>query len=105
MTGSYLTTAPTREEIETTSGSLILQFGTDWCEYCQAAEPIIAVAHSNFEYLRRLKIEDGQGRILGRSFKIKLWPTLIFLKNGIEISRVVRPSTVLELEEELAKLK
>lgn len=36
--------------------------------------------------------EDGSGRPLGRSFRVKLWPTLVFLKDGKEIERVVRPT-------------
>ena len=41
--------------------------------------------------VRHIKIEDGPGRKLGRSYRIKLWPTLVFLKDGIEIARLVRP--------------
>ncbi len=42
--------------------------------------------------LRHLKIEDGSGRRLGRSFHIKLWPTLVFLRDGQEVARLVRPT-------------
>ena len=42
--------------------------------------------------VRHIKIEDGSGRPLGRSFRVKLWPTLIFLKDGVEVSRLVRPT-------------
>lgn len=37
-------------------------------------------------------VEDGKGRPLGRSFRVKLWPTLIFLQDGAEVARVVRPT-------------
>ena len=43
------------------------------------------------------KIEDGPGRRLGRSFRVKLWPTLILLKDGQEVARVVRPSDAADL--------
>ena len=36
-------------------------------------------------YLHEYQIEQG------RSFKVKLWPTLIFLKDGQEVARLVRP--------------
>jgi thioredoxin 1 len=39
-----------------------------------------------------LRVEDGRGRPLGRAFGVKLWPTLIFLHNGQELARVVRPT-------------
>ncbi|MNT09602.1 hypothetical protein D3C72_1443910 [compost metagenome] len=38
-----------------------------------------------------IRVEDGPGRVLGRSFKVKLWPTLVFLKDGQEVARLVRP--------------
>jgi thioredoxin 1 len=37
------------------------------------------------------KVEDGPGRPLGRSFRVKLWPTMIFLRDGQEVARLVRP--------------
>ncbi len=40
---------------------------------------------------RHLKVEDGPGRPLGRSFRVKLWPTLIVMKEGEEVARAVRP--------------
>ncbi len=68
-----------------------MEFGTDWCGFCLASGPIIAKALAAHPAVRHLKVEDGSGRALGRSFKIKLWPTLIFLVNGKEVARLVRP--------------
>lgn len=48
--------------------------------------------------VRHLKIEDGPGRPLGRSFGIKLWPTLVFLRDGTEVARVVRPTHAEQIE-------
>jgi thioredoxin 1 len=47
--------------------------------------------------VRHVKIEDASGKRLGRSFKVKLWPTLISLVDGREVARVVRPRSVDEL--------
>ena len=79
------------------SGAAVLEFGTDWCGYCRAAEDIVQQALAENPSILHLKIEDGPGRHLGRSFKIKLWPTLIFLKDGKELGRAVRPTGVDEL--------
>jgi hypothetical protein len=46
----------------------------------------------------------GDRRPLGRSFKVKLWPTLIFLRDGVEIARVVRPTEVQEVADGLKAL-
>ncbi|MDB6060930.1 MAG: thiol reductase thioredoxin [Verrucomicrobiaceae bacterium] len=97
MTKQFAAIEPTRNEIDALSGLVVLEFGTPWCGYCQAAQPIIEQAFSHLSALqlstlRHLKVEDGSGRPLGRSFRVKLWPTLIFLRNGEEILRLVRPT-------------
>jgi thioredoxin 1 len=35
---------------------------------------------------------------------VKLWPTLIFLRDGAEVARVVRPSEVADVDEGVAAL-
>jgi thioredoxin 1 len=35
-----------------------------------------------------------RGILLGRSFRVKLWPTLIVVERGRELARVVRPEDV-----------
>jgi thioredoxin 1 len=89
---------PTRHEIDTSPQPTVIEFGATWCGYCQAAQADIAAALSNHAAVRHIKVEDGKGRPLGRSFKVKLWPTLIYLENGMEAGRVVRPNNVTEIE-------
>ena len=78
-------------EVVQLSGATLLEFGVDWCEYCQAAQPLIGAALKAYPEIRHLKIEDGKGRPLGRQFNVKLWPTLILLHDGKEVTRLVRP--------------
>lgn len=94
---------PLREAVERTQGWMLLEFGASWCGHCQAAQPLVrrflqqhGVAH--------LRVEDGKGRPLGRSFAVKLWPTLVLLRDGREVARVVRPqgeNSLLPLTQEL----
>ena len=84
---------PTREAVESSRGPLVLEFGTRWCGYCRAAQPLLAAAFAAYPGVERIQVEDGSGRPLGRSFRVKLWPTLVFLKDGKEVSRAVRPQT------------
>ena len=41
--------------------------------------------------MQHVRVEDGPGRALGRSFGVTLWPTLVFLVDGEERQRLVRP--------------
>ena len=39
-----------------------------------------------------VKVEDGPGRPLGRSFRVRLWPNLVFLKDGHVVRQLARPA-------------
>ncbi len=92
MDGDYENTQLSRAEVDALPGATLLDFGTNWCGHCRRARPHIAQAVALHPRLRHLKVEDGPGRRLGRSFQVKLWPTLVFLKDGVEIDRLVRPA-------------
>jgi thioredoxin 1 len=82
---------PTREEIERTEGPVLLEFGASWCPYCQALAPELAGLMRGYPGVRHIKVEDGTGRPLGRSFRVKLWPNLVFLRDGRVMKQLARP--------------
>lgn len=96
---AYSSKAPSRAELDAMPGATLVEFGTDWCGYCQGAQTSIAQALGAHAGLKHLKIEDGPGRPLGRSFKVKLWPTLILMRDGAEVARVVRPTNAAQITE------
>ncbi|MBS0291954.1 MAG: thioredoxin family protein [Proteobacteria bacterium] len=97
----HLAQPPTREEVDRLQGAAVLEFGTPWCTHCQGAQPLIEQALKDQAEVQHLKVEDGPGRPLGRSYRVKLWPTLVFLRNGQEVSRLVRPQAEREIEDAL----
>ncbi|MEO9102025.1 MAG: thioredoxin family protein [Burkholderiaceae bacterium] len=108
MSGSplYFAEQPTREEVDATKGARVLNFGTNWCGFCRASWPHVQQALQDYtEPVEHQMIEDGSGRKLGRSFGVKLWPTLIFLRNGVEVARLVRPVDAASVAEALAQLQ
>lgn len=100
----FVENEPLRADIDRLEEATLLEFGAPWCEHCNAAEPLIASAFSDHPQVRHIRVEDGPGRPLGRSFRVKLWPTLIFLSQGKEVGRLVRPLDADEIEQSLAQI-
>lgn len=92
------TPEPTRDEVDAMRGAMLLEFGINECPHCQAVQPLVADALKHYPQARHLRIEDGKGRRLGRSFAVKLWPALIFMQDGKEVARVIRATTQAEVD-------
>lgn len=104
MNTAYAEREPSRAEVDALPGPTLLEFGTSWCGWCRGAQPLIGQALAAHPRLRHLKVEDGSGRPLGRSYRVKLWPTLIFLRDGEEVTRLVRPQDAAAIGEALARI-
>jgi thioredoxin 1 len=94
---SYRIEVPDLADVLARRGWTLLDFGTDWCGHCRAALPAVDAWLALRTDIDHLRVEDGPGRALGRSFRIKLWPTLVLLRDGLEIARVVRPRALADL--------
>lgn len=100
-TAQHLAHPPTRDEVDQLPGATVLEFSTPWCGHCQRAQPLIERALQGRDDVAHIKVEDGPGQRLGRSFGVKLWPTLVFLRDGREVARTVRPQHVNEVQDAL----
>src|SRR6478609_6529288 len=86
---------PTRDEVDRMPGAVLLEFGASWCGYCQALQPHLHALLEEYPEVRHIWIEDGRGKPLGRSFRVKLWPNLVFLRDSQVVQQSARP----EIEE------
>lgn len=101
----YTPESITPEEVAHSRGPLFLEFGTNGCGFCKAVQPHVKAAMERYPEVEHLKIEDGKGRRLGRTLGVKLWPTLVFLKDGREITRLVRPDRQEDIDIALAQIQ
>ncbi len=99
----YAEEEPTPEQVSGWAGDAILEFGAPWCGFCQAAQPAIREVLDTYSGLKHVKVYDGKGKPLGRFFRVKLWPTLILLRDGREVGRSVRPSSAQEIRQLVAQ--
>ncbi len=104
MNDVYAPTEPERAQIDALEGPVLLEFGSPWCGYCRAAQPLLAAALADHPRVRHIKVADASGRRLGRSFAVKLWPTLVFLDGGKEAARLVRPHAVEPIAQALGRI-
>ena len=104
MDETYTAEAPSREAVDALGGPVLLEFGTSWCGWCRGAQPLVRAALTRHAGVKHIKVEDGPGRPLGRSFRVKLWPTFVFLKDGREVARVTRPPNGAAIESALAQI-
>ncbi len=82
---------PSREDIDALKGPILLEFGASWCGYCQALQGPLESLLQSYPQVRHIKIADGKGKPLGRSFGVRLWPNLVFLRDGRIVRQLARP--------------
>jgi len=106
MTYSRLPTTPepTPEAIAAMQGPAVLEFGATWCGHCIAAQPLVEAALAVRPGVPHMRVEDGRGRRLGRAYRVTLWPTLVFLRDGIEQTRLIRPADLGDIEAALVRI-
>lgn len=100
----YAETAPARAEVDALAGPTLLEFGSPTCGHCRRAQPLIAQALIAHPDVRHLRIADARGKRLGRSYGVKLWPTLVLLADGREVARLVRPLQAHAIAQALARI-
>jgi thioredoxin 1 len=104
VTTDYAEVEPKRADVDAMEGATLLEFGSPWCGWCRRAQPLIAQALEGHPNVRHIKIADASGKRLGRSFQVKLWPTLVFINQGKEIARLVRPDGADEIRQALDQI-
>jgi thioredoxin 1 len=69
---------------------ILIDFWNERCEYCKELAPIIEGLAA--DYVRRVafgKLDVDKNRSTHIRFKVQAFPTLLILKKGIEVDRIV----------------
>lgn len=69
---------------------VLIDFWATWCGPCKMISPIVdQVANELAGSAKVAKVDVDQAAELARRFSVRNVPTLIFIKNGEEVDRVV----------------
>lgn len=104
FTPEYQEAQPDRAAIDAMPGPVLVEVGSPTCGHCRRARPLIEAAMQSHPAVRHVKVADGKGRPFGRSFGVKLWPTLVFMKAGAVVETLVRPVDEAQIAASLGRI-
>ena len=87
---------------QTASGLVLVDFYTDWCGPCQMMAPAIESVATRYKGKAVVAKVNGDYGRLAYQFRVEAYPTVVLLKDGQEVIRVMglqtEPELVLLLE-------
>lgn len=66
---------------------VVVDFYADWCGPCKALAPVIQDVSKELNDVKFIKIDVDHAEELRQSFKISSIPTLVYFKDGQEITK------------------
>ncbi len=90
------------EKLVTSAGTVLVDFGAEWCPPCRKMEPVInALTKEAGEKFRLVHVDGGNDADVMKATRVEVLPTFILYKNGKE---VWRKEGIVTLEEFKSKL-
>jgi thioredoxin 1 len=70
-------------------GKAVVDFYADWCGPCKMISPVIEKLSKEMKDIRFCKVDVDNNQEYPEKFGVRSIPTVIFLKDGKEVERVV----------------
>lgn len=68
---------------------VIVDFFATWCGPCKMLSPVIENVEKLLPNIKFIKVDIDQHNELASEYRIQSVPTLIFIKNGIEVAKSI----------------
>ena len=83
---------------EINDGLVLIDFYADWCGPCKMLTPILEEINKENEDVRIIKVNIDDSRFLASYYQIQSIPTLVLLKNGQFLNKMIgfRPKKMIE---------
>ncbi len=82
----------------------ILDFGANWCVYCRKIAQEFDEVLAECKNVKIIKIDTDKEPDLATEYGIEALPTLVFIKNGVEVHRFAGFTTAENLIEIIKSL-
>lgn len=95
-----VTEATFESEVLNSEKTVLIDFYADWCGPCKALAPIVEKVAKENPDLKVVKINVDNNSSLAYKYNATSIPTLIVIKNGVEVNRtvgLVQKETILDL--------
>lgn len=90
---------------EIPQGLVCLKFEADWCGPCKKLTPTVEKLSEEFTDVAFFGINIDNARELAKEYEVRSIPTLVFLKDGKEVRRVVGFNLIDPLRKVIRDLK
>lgn len=92
------------EEVLKEEKPVILDFHAEWCGSCKSVSRILLELSKNYENVKFCEIDVGKNNEFIQKYGISSLPTILFIKNGVEIARKSGSLTKPEFDNMIKKL-
>lgn len=100
----YIKTKTEFENLWTESQALVCDFSAAWCGPCKMLEPVLRKLEKEYPEITFVKVDVDKQDGLSEEHGVQAMPTLLFVKNGKEIKRIVGYKDYEDLSKQAKKL-
>ncbi len=86
------------------TGSWVVDFFATWCGPCQMMAPVLEDAATDWEGVQVVKVDTEHAHDLAEKMNVMSLPTIVFFKDGKEVSRVIGVVDKEELNRHVKKI-
>ena len=84
-----VTNANFEQEVLKSEKPVLIDFYADWCGPCKMISPIVEAVAKENEDIKVVKVNVDDAQDLAIKYEVMSIPTLVVIKNGAEINRII----------------